>query len=632
MASTIQLKTGTSGAPSNLTNGEVAINVNDGLFYYGSGSGNVTQQLESFTHITASGNISSSGNVIADKFFIGANETARTDSGVLLINEAGHFGQVNINRGNLPKPILLSGNVTASGNISSSGNFDLTGNANIDGHLDVDGTTNLDVVDVDGAFTIANNTKIQGENDSGAVKDIASISTGNRLFLGGTSIGTTVQSSTANMFLDSAGDITIDSDSGNVYFKDDGTTTIAFNTTTGHITASGNISASGYVYSNQIALSPDSATQAAIQNGILNGKYSLFVGSGSSNTSALIYSDSGHAELQLRSNTSANAQILFNEDGSARYIMGHYGSDDSFQIRNSSFMTGGDQLFTLAFDGSGLKLGHDANFHVTASGNISASGDIHCDSLVLGTRLNANQIHNGSVGNTEFGRLDGLTGNIQTQLDTKAPIENPSFTGTASFASHITASGNISASGTLTAGDGSGNEFTVRPNLYFFATNTGQLVMNGGSDFGSGTTDNQGSLPETNTTTVTLSQEQNSHTNIFSLSSNRLTIARAGLYKITYNATLEINNGSNRAEGFTGIVQETSGGTVTLVDGSEGRGYHRFLHSTPPSAQTYAASVIVNVAADSIYDLRFGMIKQSLATQKLRTIPTGTSFLVEAIT
>ena len=527
MASTIQLKTGTSGAPSNLTNGEVAINVNDGLFYYGSGSGNVTQQLESFTHITASGNISSSGRITANTF-------------------------------------------TA------------TGNVDFDGDLDVDGTTNLDVVDVDGAFTIANDTKIRAEQANGTARDIAYVSDSNRLFLGGTGIGTTVQSSTANMFLDSAGDITIDADSGNVYFKDDGTTTIAFNTTTGHITASGNIeatsyisasefrttghitssgniSASGYVYSNQIALSPDSATQAAIQNGILNGKYSLFIGSGSSNTTALIYSDSGHSELQLRSNTNANAQILFNEDGSARYIMGHYGSDDSFQIRNSSFMTGGDQLFKLAFDGSGLKLGHDANFHITASGNISASG-------------------------------------------------------------------------TLTAGDGSGNEFTVRPNLYFFATNTGQLVMNGGSDFGGGATDNQGSLPETNTTTVTLSQEQNSHSSVFSLSSNRVTIARAGLYKITYNATLELNNGSNRAEGFTGIVQETSGGTVSLVDGSEGRGYHRFVATTPPSAQTYAASVIVNVAADSIYDLRFGMIKQALATQKLRTVPTGTSFLIEAIT
>ena len=41
---------------------------------------------------------------------------------------------------------------------------------------------------------------------------------------------------------------------------------------------------------------------------------------------------------------------------------------------------------------------------------------------------------------------------------------------------------------------------------------------------------------------------------------------------------------------------------------------------------------MVDVAADSIYDLRFGMTKQSNASQKLRTMPTGTSFLIEAVT
>jgi len=62
MASTIQLKTGTGSAvPSSLTQGEVAINIDNGLVYYGSGSTNTTKQLESFTHITASGDISASG-------------------------------------------------------------------------------------------------------------------------------------------------------------------------------------------------------------------------------------------------------------------------------------------------------------------------------------------------------------------------------------------------------------------------------------------------------------------------------------------------------------------------------------------------------------------------------------------
>jgi len=65
MASIIQLKTGTgSAAPSSLAQGEVAINIDNGLFYFGSGSGEAVKSLESFTNITASNNISGSGQII----------------------------------------------------------------------------------------------------------------------------------------------------------------------------------------------------------------------------------------------------------------------------------------------------------------------------------------------------------------------------------------------------------------------------------------------------------------------------------------------------------------------------------------------------------------------------------------
>ena len=65
MASIIQLKTGTGSAvPSSLVQGEIAINIDNGLFYFGSGSGEDVKSLDSFTHITASGNISGSGQII----------------------------------------------------------------------------------------------------------------------------------------------------------------------------------------------------------------------------------------------------------------------------------------------------------------------------------------------------------------------------------------------------------------------------------------------------------------------------------------------------------------------------------------------------------------------------------------
>jgi hypothetical protein len=177
----------------------------------------------------------------------------------------------------------------------------------------------------------------------------------------------------------------------------------------------------------------------------------------------------------------------------------------------------------------------------------------------------------------------------------------------------------------ITCLDGEADEFTVRPNLYFFATNTSATVEGN---------DAEGSLPSTNTTTVTLSQEQNSSASVFSLASNEVTIARAGLYKMSFNVTTELNNGSGRAESFVGLVQETSGGTVTLVDGTEGRGYHRFVAgaANAASGQSHSASVIVNVAANSKYTLRFGLHNIDVSGQKLRTIDEGTSFLIEAIT
>jgi len=65
MASIIQLKTGTGSAvPTSLAQGEVAINIDNGLFYFGSGSGEAVKSLDTFTNITASNNISASGQII----------------------------------------------------------------------------------------------------------------------------------------------------------------------------------------------------------------------------------------------------------------------------------------------------------------------------------------------------------------------------------------------------------------------------------------------------------------------------------------------------------------------------------------------------------------------------------------
>ena len=54
------------------------------------------------------------------------------------------------------------------------------------------------------------------------------------------------------------------------------------------------------------------------------------------------------------------------------------------------------------------------------SSNAQTQLDAKQATIDTSNRLNANLIHDGSVDNTEFGYLNGVTSAIQTQIDTKA--------------------------------------------------------------------------------------------------------------------------------------------------------------------------------------------------------------------
>jgi hypothetical protein len=79
--------------------------------------------------------------------------------------------------------------------------------------------------------------------------------------------------------------------------------------------------------------------------------------------------------------------------------------------------------------------------------------------------LNANLIGSGSVSNTQYSYLDA-TSSIQTQLNAKANLANPTFTGTINATGNINANGGITlpAGQTLTiVGDISANATTITP-------------------------------------------------------------------------------------------------------------------------------------------------------------------------
>jgi len=138
MAQVILTKNGTGSAyPTVLSQGELALNVHNGLFFYGtSGSANVVSSsfamhnlnlIKSGStqgHITASGNISSSNEIQADTFVVngvssldhsGANAQLR-----LGYNTA--HTKISLGRSGTTTQVPIEGHITASGNISSSGN------------------------------------------------------------------------------------------------------------------------------------------------------------------------------------------------------------------------------------------------------------------------------------------------------------------------------------------------------------------------------------------------------------------------------------------------------------------------------------------------------------------------------
>ena len=83
----------------------------------------------------------------------------------------------------------------------------------ISGDIDVDGTTNLDVVDIDGAVDMASTLAVGGVLTANAGVAIDNI----------TIDGTEIDLSSGDLTIDVAGDIILDADGGNVTFKDGGT-------------------------------------------------------------------------------------------------------------------------------------------------------------------------------------------------------------------------------------------------------------------------------------------------------------------------------------------------------------------------------------------------------------------------
>jgi hypothetical protein len=411
MASTIQIKRGTGSAvPSGLSDGELAINLDNGQLYFGSGSTSVNSFR--FTNLTADNYIvSSSVTNITTQTLSGSTEFG--DDSADIHNRTGSLnisGALNLD-GNIvgDGATTISGinTITTSGNISSSGGNVLASSFIVDsvGALDTSGTTG-------------------------------------RLF---------VNSTTTQVDIGKAGAITSTKINSNV-------------------TASGDISASGYITSPRYKVAGGNSAYLYAGNGLnirtSHGFMATEITSSGEITAADLFLDgglnSGTPILSFSSSQTPQGGISYYDSGdAARYALffpepdvvsiANRASNGTVQIRaNNSTAGGGGEVTSSIF----TSFSNEFLLPVTASGNISASGTIY------GDKAEFNQVYIGdevALSNNSTTLYLGNSNNWAKIIYGRQDDDQHSFVG------DITSSGNISSSGTIYTDNLSspGNDLTI---------------------------------------------------------------------------------------------------------------------------------------------------------------------------
>ena len=196
-----------------------------------------TQNRELASLIDNSGNVTATGNLTVSGTTTTISSTVQTIADPLIELNTGASSNSNdlgfvFERGSTgdnacliwdeSADVFVVGTTTATG--TSTGNMSFTAagltagagvfsSLDISGDIDVDGTTNLDVVDIDGAVDMASTLGVSGvvTANAGVVVDNITID------------GTEIDLSSGDLTLDVEGDIVLDANGADVIFKDDGT-------------------------------------------------------------------------------------------------------------------------------------------------------------------------------------------------------------------------------------------------------------------------------------------------------------------------------------------------------------------------------------------------------------------------
>lgn len=178
--------------------------------------------------------------------------------------------------------------------------------------------------------------------------------------------------------------------------------------------------------------------------GFTDDNNSQIVVFGSLSTKYDVFTPTDYGISRYASPAARDADITSPSEGHVIYLL----DSDELQIYN------GTEWITVIDTGDSENITASTITATSASiGTLTVTGPSTLN--VLGsTNLTASTTI-GLVSPTELGYLNGVTSAIQTQIDTKAPISNPTFTGTAtiptlSVSGNATVTGNLTVNGTTT--------------------------------------------------------------------------------------------------------------------------------------------------------------------------------------
>ena len=452
MASTIQLKTGTGSAvPSSLTQGEVAINIDNGLVYYGSGSGNAVKKLDSFTHITASGTISAAKLVVTEITSSRITSSVVVTSGSNIFGDTiadthtfnGHITGSNISASGTGSfgMLIIDQNITASGNISSSatGSF---------GMLFVDQNITASNISASGTILSENITVTDiTVNDDLTVNDNIQLADNSKI----------ISSNNSTTFIELQ--------------NDDGFNIQTNNVEIFSIFSSGVVVNDAGQPSADFRIESDSDTHAFFVD---SGANKIAIGTGTVGNSLLtIDGDVTTTSITASSTVSASAIHADN-------LIGNSAGPTGLHVQGE--ITASGNISSSATGSFGMLI---VDQNITASGNISSSGTISANSGSFNYIESIDKIQHTGDANTglDFASdtvsIQGNNVTIATFASNRVELNKRTL-----IDAHLTASGNISSSETVKSMTGSFNHIIVGNTQYNGNTfiTSGDIVFDSSAD------------------------------------------------------------------------------------------------------------------------------------------------------